>query len=1070
MNDANTCSRCGMPLAAGVAQGLCPKCVLAAGFETQIATEPSAGSGPASDPVPDQTELARYFPQLEILEWLGRGGMGWVFKARQKNLDRLVALKVLPPRIGNDPAFSERFQREARALARLNHPNIVTLYEFGIAQDPSASPSGAQTQAPSFYYFIMEFVDGANLRQLERARRLTPEEALAIVPKICEALQFAHDEGIVHRDMKPENILVDSKGRVKIADFGIAKIVGKEEEITLTGTQHTLGTPHYMAPEQVETPNKVDHRADIYALGVVFYEMLTGELPMGRFEPPSKKLQIDVRIDEVVLKSLEKNPEQRYQTISAVKTDVEAITSAGEMMHRSASGAAIPGREKLQLDPPLTRGKSRMRNAAEWLLWLLVPLAFLALGGRFDAWIPFSGPAFDAVKILVFAGCLGFLIWYFRGRESPSPAVTPADSTRLQARTEPARFPKPPGRSDAEVLVPLLGVPVVAAIIALALWWTKSTLPLWGLLCVAWLARMVPRHLEVSRLAGIMALISAGVLLELARRWHEPFDADLVGLLAVAVGLGMIIFALRHFVIGQGDADLDEAKESSSKKGAESKVVHAGGVVARPGSRWRDWWNECPRWFAITAQTVFMLGHLACFAAFFSTAIEGAFPAGGNALFIYSVGAIDPWYRFQADAMSQTAFRLDVLSGSMLFVVAGFAFYYAFASIERARTLKSRWWSSPIPMAIVWSGCAVVAVVMGTTLGPGKIESRNQNTAGKIVTATGADGPAPRVTGVTSRTGLENELIAACGRGEITRVGQLLDQGHSVNEKNARGETALVAAIGNGHRSLALTLLLLGADLTAQDTNGVSALMRAVEKGDRIFISMLPRLYQLSYERDSRKRKETLGALPGIDRSLLRNRDFDLVQFSAWNEAVEQTNAQGETPALIAARLGDWETFRAVAITTDSLRAQDRHGRNAAMWFASNGTAAPFQRLEQFLLGKAGAENGFVGEMLAFDVDQLARVDRHGHTAMSLARTASDARIAGILTRHLEALLANETTLIERLRKGELTDLELANALSFSPEIVARTEAAKKRQLIEDLIRKHAERRTLALQALGKNE
>src|SRR5690606_20430944 len=108
-----------------------------------------------------------------------------------------------------------------------------------------------------------------------------------IVPKICEALQFAHDEGIVHRDVKPENILVDSKGRVKIADFGIAKLVGRKEDITLTGTQHTLGTPHYMAPEQIDTPTKVDHRADIYALGVVFYEMLTGELPMGRFEPPS---------------------------------------------------------------------------------------------------------------------------------------------------------------------------------------------------------------------------------------------------------------------------------------------------------------------------------------------------------------------------------------------------------------------------------------------------------------------------------------------------------------------------------------------------------------------------------------------------------------------------------------------------------------------------------------------------------------------------------------------------------------------------------------------------------------
>jgi serine/threonine protein kinase len=171
----------------------------------------------------------------------------------------------------------------------------------------------------------MEYVEGANLRQLERSRRLSPEEAFAIVPKICEALQFAHDEGIVHRDVKPENILIDNKGRVKIADFGIAKIIGKNDDYSLTGTRHALGTPNYMAPEQMDTPTKVDHRADIYAVGVVFYEMLTGELPMGRFELPSKKLKVDIRVDEVVLKALERNPDLRYQTVGAVKTDINNI-------------------------------------------------------------------------------------------------------------------------------------------------------------------------------------------------------------------------------------------------------------------------------------------------------------------------------------------------------------------------------------------------------------------------------------------------------------------------------------------------------------------------------------------------------------------------------------------------------------------------------------------------------------------------------------------------------------------------------------------------------------------------
>src|SRR5208282_151459 len=149
-----------------------------------------------------------------------------------------------------------------------------------------------------------------------------------IVPQICDALQYAHDEGVVHRDIKPENVLVDRKGGVKIADFGLAKILGHEPEaLRLTGEGQVMGTPHYLAPEQVEHPQAVDHRADIFSLGVVFYEMLTGELPLGKFQPPSGKVQVDVRLDEVVLHALEKEPQHRYQQASQVKTDVQKITS-----------------------------------------------------------------------------------------------------------------------------------------------------------------------------------------------------------------------------------------------------------------------------------------------------------------------------------------------------------------------------------------------------------------------------------------------------------------------------------------------------------------------------------------------------------------------------------------------------------------------------------------------------------------------------------------------------------------------------------------------------------------------
>ena len=303
----NSCPRCGQARPSNAPQALCPRCVLAAGFETA----PDDQSGATTREIPPVSQIASHFPQLELLEPLGQGGMGWVYKARQIQLDRLVALKVLPPHVAGDPAFAQRFQREARALARLNHPNIVAIHEIG--------------QAGPYYYFLMEYVDGANLRQLQRARSFTPEEAIRIVPSICDALQFAHAEGIVHRDIKPENILVDSKGRVKIADFGIAKLTNTAGEESFTQTHRPIGTPKYMAPEQFASPDQVDHRADLFALGVVFYELLTGELPVGRFDLPSQRVAVDVRVDEVVLKSLQQRPERRYQTANAVKTDVERI-------------------------------------------------------------------------------------------------------------------------------------------------------------------------------------------------------------------------------------------------------------------------------------------------------------------------------------------------------------------------------------------------------------------------------------------------------------------------------------------------------------------------------------------------------------------------------------------------------------------------------------------------------------------------------------------------------------------------------------------------------------------------
>ena len=262
------------------------------------------GTGPSLE------DLRAAFPQLEILEPIGRGGMGCVYKARQTHLDRLVALKVLSPELSTDPGFTERFSQEARTLAKLSHPNIVGIHDYG--------------QSGDYYYLLMEYVDGVNLRQAMQAARFTPEQALALVPDLCSALQFAHDHHILHRDIKPENILIDTSGRVKIADFGIARLLSTEpSHLTLTATGAALGSAAYMAPEQIENDGETDHRADIYSLGVVFYEMLTGGLPLGRFPLPSEKSPSSTGIDAVVLRALEKERERRYQRADDVRTGLE---------------------------------------------------------------------------------------------------------------------------------------------------------------------------------------------------------------------------------------------------------------------------------------------------------------------------------------------------------------------------------------------------------------------------------------------------------------------------------------------------------------------------------------------------------------------------------------------------------------------------------------------------------------------------------------------------------------------------------------------------------------------------
>ncbi|MDG2124167.1 MAG: serine/threonine-protein kinase [Verrucomicrobiales bacterium] len=221
---SQNCPDCGSPLPADSTHALCPTCLLRQALGSRTITDPNTPAPPATPP-PTPEEMADRFPGFEIIQCLGRGGIGVVYKAHQKSLDRTVAIKILAPERVGDEKFATRFTTEAHTLAKLNHPNIVTVFDHG--------------ETAGLYYIVMEFVDGVNLRDLLRDGKLDPKQALAIVPPVCEALQFAHDKGIVHRDIKPENLLLDKDGRIKIADFGIASLVGTSGD--------PAGTPPYMA-------------------------------------------------------------------------------------------------------------------------------------------------------------------------------------------------------------------------------------------------------------------------------------------------------------------------------------------------------------------------------------------------------------------------------------------------------------------------------------------------------------------------------------------------------------------------------------------------------------------------------------------------------------------------------------------------------------------------------------------------------------------------------------------------------------------------------------------------------
>jgi len=313
--------------------------------------------------------IGQQFGPYKITEKLGEGGMAVVYKGYQQSLNRNVAIKVLRQELAQDEEFVTRFRREALAVADLDHPNILHVYDAGFVQ--------------GMYYIVMAYVDGGSLREMVGHGPLEPEYAVSIVSQIADALQHAHQRGIVHRDIKPNNILLSRDGRPLLADFGIAKALHESSGLTRTGM--SIGTPEYMAPEQIQG-QKVDGRTDIYALGIVLYEMLVGWAPFASTtpvaalykqvnEPPPPLRQANINVpswlEPVVAKALAKSPVERYQ---------QASDFADALRQRHAPAPTpVPGRTATPTKVPRAEPEGKKRRSAVPVLIAGIVLLLLAL-------------------------------------------------------------------------------------------------------------------------------------------------------------------------------------------------------------------------------------------------------------------------------------------------------------------------------------------------------------------------------------------------------------------------------------------------------------------------------------------------------------------------------------------------------------------------------------------------------------------------------------------------------------------------------------------------------------------
>lgn len=267
---------------------------------------------------------------------LGEGGMGKVYLGTQLNLSRRVAIKILSAELTGDSHFARRFEREAGVLAGLDHNHIVTVHDLGIEDE--------------LHYIVMAYVSGPEggpltLQDLMDAGPLDEDLTLRVVSQVCDALRYAHERGIIHRDIKPANILIDEEGNAKLADFGIARIAGSAlPEMTMTTPGTVMGTLRYMAPEQKSDATMADARSDLYSLGAVFYEMLTGHSPEGRFDLPSRlKRSLDPRVDRIVDRALKSAVDRRYQNATEMARDISTISTEKEYGKLRGGGPPVKG-------------------------------------------------------------------------------------------------------------------------------------------------------------------------------------------------------------------------------------------------------------------------------------------------------------------------------------------------------------------------------------------------------------------------------------------------------------------------------------------------------------------------------------------------------------------------------------------------------------------------------------------------------------------------------------------------------------------------------------------------------